>query len=220
MSVTNLRNGMPLVTVEGAQPEHQIKVMSAAFPLPPDLPEPIDDGACRHLPGMRVPSVVLPSTAGHMVNIGALTAPRTVIYCYPMTGVPDKALPAGWDEIPGARGCTTQTCGFRDHHAELTSLGAEVFGLSTQTTDYQRESDSPKRPSVFHKQLPRSGCAADRRYSVSFWERANFDQRRNGVVAFSFGQHRPSNASQLVRHCHNDHVACTSVVQSIHPFAQ
>jgi peroxiredoxin len=105
----------------------------------PDLPKPVDDGACRHLPGMRMPAITLPSTGGNMVNLGALKAPRTVIYCYPMTGVPGKPLPPNWDSIPGARGCTPQTCGFRDHHSELTVLGAEVFGLSTQTTAYQQE---------------------------------------------------------------------------------
>ena len=113
--------------------------MSAAFPLPPDLPKPVNDGACDHLPGMRVPPITLPSTSGRMVNLGALTAPRTVIYCYPRTGVPGEPLPEGWDMIPGARGCTPQACDFRDHHRELTDLGADVVGLSTQTTEYQRE---------------------------------------------------------------------------------
>jgi peroxiredoxin len=109
------------------------------FPLPADLPKPIDDGACDHLTGIRMPPVSLSSTAGRMVDLGRLTAPRTVIYCYPMTGVPGKPLPNGWDMIPGARGCTPQSCSFRDHHRELAELGAEVFGLSTQETDYQRE---------------------------------------------------------------------------------
>jgi len=110
------------------------------FPLPPDLPNPVDDGACDHLTGMLVPPLALPSTAGRMVDLGKLIASsRTVIYCYPMTGVPGKPLPDGWDMIPGARGCTPQSCGFRDHHRELTELAADVFGLSTQTTDYQRE---------------------------------------------------------------------------------
>jgi len=66
------------------------------FPLPPDLPKPVDDGACNHLTGMRVPPVSLRSTAGRMVNLGGLTAARTVIYCYPMTGVPGRPLPNGW----------------------------------------------------------------------------------------------------------------------------
>lgn len=110
-----------------------------SFPLPPNLPEPKDDGACRHLPGKHLPPISLPSTAGCMVNLGALPAARTVIYCYPMTGVPGKPLPEGWDLIPGARGCTPQTCGFRDHYEELKALGADVFGLSTQTTGYQKE---------------------------------------------------------------------------------
>jgi peroxiredoxin len=110
------------------------------FPLPLDLPKPVDDGACDHLTGMLIPPLALPSTAGRMVDLGKLIASsRTVIYCYPMTGVPGKPLPDGWDMIPGARGCTPQSCGFRDHHRELAELGADVFGLSAQTTDYQRE---------------------------------------------------------------------------------
>ena len=107
--------------------------------LPADLPRPVDDGACDHLPGLAMPAVWLPSTAGRMVDLGALSAPRTVIYCYPRTGRPGQPLPDGWDLIPGARGCTPQACAFRDHHRELADLGAEVYGLSTQTTEYQRE---------------------------------------------------------------------------------
>lgn len=110
------------------------------FPLPADLPRPVDDGAARHLVGLPMPNIRLASTAGRMVDVGAdLHAQWTVIYCYPMTGVPGKPLPDGWDLIPGARGCTPQTCGFRDHYQELLALNAGVFGLSTQTTDYQRE---------------------------------------------------------------------------------
>jgi peroxiredoxin len=108
------------------------------YELPNDLPVPEDDGAADHLPGMRLPSVPLASTSGEIVDLSALPG-RTVVYCYPMTGRPDRSLPAGWDEIPGARGCTPQTCSFRDHHAELRSLGASVFGSSTQDTEYQRE---------------------------------------------------------------------------------
>jgi peroxiredoxin len=107
--------------------------------LPPDLPRPVDDGACDHLPGLVMPSIRLPSTAGRLVDLGALAAERTVIYCYPRTGRPGEPLPDGWDAIPGARGCTPQSCGFRDHHQELAGLGAAVYGLSTQTTEYQRE---------------------------------------------------------------------------------
>jgi peroxiredoxin len=108
------------------------------YELPNDLPVPEDDGAADHLPGIRLPSVPLASTSGEIVDLSALPG-RTVVYCYPMTGRPDRSLPAGWDEIPGARGCTPQTCSFRDHHAELRSLGASVFGSSTQDTEYQRE---------------------------------------------------------------------------------
>jgi peroxiredoxin len=109
------------------------------FPLPSNLPPPVDDGAADHLRDMPMPHVSLPSTAGRMVDLSELSAPRTVIYCYPMTGVPGKPLPEGWDMIPGARGCTPQACSFRDHHQELSQLNADVLGLSTQTTEYQRE---------------------------------------------------------------------------------
>jgi peroxiredoxin len=107
--------------------------------LPANLPRPRDDGGARHLKGMAIPDLALPSTANRMVNLSKITATRTVIYCYPMTGQPGKALPQGWDDIPGARGCTPETCGFRDHHTDLAKLHAEVFGLSTQDTPYQQE---------------------------------------------------------------------------------
>src|SRR3984957_8036823 len=109
------------------------------FPLPPDLPVPVDDGAGDHLVGTALPRISLPSTAGRTVDLLQLSGARTVVYCYPMTGVPGKPLPLGWDQIPGARGYTPQTCGFRDHIAEFRELQAEVFGLSTQTTEYQQE---------------------------------------------------------------------------------
>jgi peroxiredoxin len=108
------------------------------YELPDDLPVPTDDGAADHLPGIQIPSVPLSSTAGETVDLSALSG-RTVVYCYPMTGRPGSDLPSGWDEIPGARGCTPQSCSFRDHHADLQALGARVFGLSTQDTEYQRE---------------------------------------------------------------------------------
>ncbi len=108
------------------------------YEVPEGLPEPTDDGACDHLPGMRLPPVALPSTSGKRVDPCELPG-RTVIYCYPLTGRPGKELPREWDDIPGARGCTPQSCAFRDHHAELQTLGVRVFGLSTQSTGYQRE---------------------------------------------------------------------------------
>ncbi len=98
----------------------------------------IDDDACAHLAGMRVPSIRLSSTAGGAVDLAALPG-RTVVYCYPRTSRPDQPPLPNWDQIPGARGCTPQSCAFRDHHAELRDLGARVYGLSTQDTEYQRE---------------------------------------------------------------------------------
>jgi peroxiredoxin len=107
--------------------------------LPEGLPVPVDDGACDHLVGMRVPDIALPSTAGRNVVLARAGRPRAVVYAYPRTGVPGEPSPDGWDLIPGARGCTPQSCSFRDHHQELLDLGAEVFGLSTQTTAFQQE---------------------------------------------------------------------------------
>jgi peroxiredoxin len=106
--------------------------------LPKNLPVPSDDGGCDHLLEELLPSLALSSTKGRAVDVSAISG-RVVIYCYPMTGRPDLPLPDGWDQIPGARGCTPQSCAFRDHHQELSSLGAQVFGLSTQSTAAQTE---------------------------------------------------------------------------------
>ncbi len=106
--------------------------------LPRDLPVPQDDGSTNHLKGMKLPNVSLIGTNGKTVNFGDIKG-KLVIYCYPMTGQPNVALPDGWDQIPGARGCTPQSCSFRDHYQELQALGAEVVGLSVQTAEYQKE---------------------------------------------------------------------------------
>lgn len=110
------------------------------YVLPPGLPVPGDDGAARHLAGMRLPSLALPGTRGRVVDVAGLGgAGRAVVYVYPRTGRPDEPPPPGWDAIPGARGCTPQACAFRDHHAELQRLGAEVWGISAQSSVDQRE---------------------------------------------------------------------------------
>jgi len=107
--------------------------------LPPDIPVPQDDGAARHLTGMKLPDLALPATSGARVNLSKLSG-RSVLYIYPRTGVPGVDLPTGWNDIPGARGCTPQSCSFRDHHAELKALGvAQLYGLSVQDTAYQQE---------------------------------------------------------------------------------
>lgn len=111
--------------------------------LPADLPVPEDDGACQHLTGMHLPDVALSSTQDSLTSQSLTNLSQTqgwvVVYCYPMTGTPGIALPDGWDNIPGARGCTPQSCAFRDHYAEMQALGAQVYGLSTQTADEQAE---------------------------------------------------------------------------------
>ena len=108
--------------------------------LPADLPAPRDDGAADHLAGLAVPRLHLPGTAGETIRLDALGPGRTVLYIYPLTGRPGTDLPQGWDLIPGARGCTPEACGFRDHHQDLLAAGAaRVFGLSSQDTGYQRE---------------------------------------------------------------------------------
>ena len=107
--------------------------------LPPNIPVPEDDGATRHLTGIKLPDLALPATSGGPINLSTLKG-RTVVYIYPRTGVPGQALPTGWDAIPGARGCTPQSCSFRDHFGELKRLGvAQLFGLSAQDTAYQQE---------------------------------------------------------------------------------
>src|SRR3954467_5644960 len=109
---------------------------------PPDwstIPAPLDDGATRHLASARMPSIPLQATNGDTVDLSAIPG-RVVVYAYPRTGRPGIENPDGWDMIPGARGCTPQTCSFRDHFAELKALGVDhLFGLSTQDPDYQRE---------------------------------------------------------------------------------
>ena len=103
------------------------------------IPPPGDDGGADHLPGRRLPDVALPATDGRMVTLSRLPG-RTVVYIYPMTGRPDTPLPGGWDMIPGARGCTPQSCAFRDHFEELRALGIDaLFGLSVQDTAWQQE---------------------------------------------------------------------------------
>lgn len=108
--------------------------------LPPDLPVPEDDGGARHLVGARMPATALLTTDGRVIDLAALQAEHTVLYCYPRTGRPgEEPLTPDWDLIPGARGCTPESCSFRDHYRELRELKAEVFGLSTQESKDQQE---------------------------------------------------------------------------------
>ena len=112
------------------------------YALPDDLPVPTDDGACAHLPGMRLPAIPLRSTAGGLVSLADIDAPWLITYFYPRTGLPDADPPGGlaaWDAIPGTRGCTPQSCAYCDHHDQLSAQGARVFGISSQDTAYQAE---------------------------------------------------------------------------------
>ncbi|MPZ54814.1 MAG: redoxin family protein [Acidimicrobiia bacterium] len=107
--------------------------------LPNDLPIPIDDGACDHLPGVEMPAIELASTMGSPRVLDQVSSRWLVLYVYPRTGGPDIDLPDDWDLIPGARGCTPQSCAFRDHHSELRELDATVWGVSTQPMAEQVE---------------------------------------------------------------------------------
>jgi peroxiredoxin len=108
------------------------------YQLPSDLPAPVDDGSTVHLVGLEVPELQLESSQG-LVDLGELGAELAVLYIYPATGAPGRPSPDGWDAIPGARGCTPQSCTFRDHAGELADLGARVAGLSSQPLEEQIE---------------------------------------------------------------------------------
>jgi peroxiredoxin len=110
------------------------------YTLPEDLPVPKDDGACDHLPGLALPALTLRATTGETIDLAEVGAQGTaVLFIYPRTGRPGEQLPTGWDLIPGARGCTPQSCAFRDLHGEFTERGVEVVGLSAQSPEDQTE---------------------------------------------------------------------------------
>jgi peroxiredoxin len=113
--------------------------MSDPSRLPPDLPAPPDDGAGRHLPGLRLPAVTLPASGGGRVDLGRPIPGWTVLFCFPRASQPDAPPPPDWDRVPGARGCTAELCDVRDRHQRLVGLGARVFGISTQTSLVQQE---------------------------------------------------------------------------------
>jgi peroxiredoxin len=116
--------------------------MSADYSeLPPDLPVPKDDGAADHLTGMALPALRLPSSLGETTDLRSAAAGHRhlVVYVYPRTGVPGQPSPTGWNDIPGARGCTPQSCAYRDSLAELSALDAAVVGISAQSPEEQQE---------------------------------------------------------------------------------
>ena len=107
--------------------------------FPSNLPEPKDDGACKHLLNTNLPSISLANQDGNLLKLKRNDTFRIILYCFPMTGHPEKPLPTGWDNIPGARGCTPQACSFRDHYDDLIKLNAIPIGLSTQSVDDLKE---------------------------------------------------------------------------------
>jgi peroxiredoxin len=109
------------------------------YSLPKNLPAPQNDGACAHLEGRLLPSLSLRTTANRSIDLATITKSPTVLFFYPRTGRPDEPAPLGWDEIPGARGCTPQSCGYRDLYSEFQKLKVQVFGASTQSTEFQQE---------------------------------------------------------------------------------
>jgi peroxiredoxin len=109
------------------------------YVLPDDLPVPVDDGAADHLEGADMPALFLPATSGDTQDLSEAARGTLVLYVYPRTGRPGEPLPEGWDDIPGARGCTPQSCAFRDHFGELRALGADVLGMSAQPLSDQVE---------------------------------------------------------------------------------
>lgn len=111
---------------------------SSYLDLPDNLPIPQDDGAADHLQGTKLDSILLAATNGSKIDLSKLTG-TTVVFIYPMTGVPGVALPDGWDDIPGARGCTPQACSYRDNYSELKKHVDNLFGLSVQNSEYQKE---------------------------------------------------------------------------------
>ena len=132
------------------------------------IPAPQDDGATRHLVGALVAQVPLQATTGGVVDVSSLHG-RTVVYAYPRTGKPGVENPAGWDMIPGARGCTPQSCAFRDHFAELKALGVDrLFGLSTQDHAYQRE--AVERMHLPFAMLSDEGLALTRAMNLPIFE--------------------------------------------------
>lgn len=158
--------------------------------LPDDLPAPEDDGAADHLPDAAVPSVVLPGSGGGRIDLADAAAGGgcLVVYVYPQTGVPDRPLPAGWDRIPGARGCTPQSCAFRDSARELAALGATVFGLSAQPLDEQREFAERERlpyPLLNDSDFRLAGALSLPTFEangVRYYRRLTFVARRGRIV--------------------------------------
>jgi peroxiredoxin len=111
---------------------------SSYLDLPDNLPIPQDDGAADHLQGTKLDSILLSATNGSKIDLSKLSG-TTVVFIYPMTGVPGVALPDGWDDIPGARGCTPQACSYRDNYNELKKHVDNLFGLRVQSSEYQKE---------------------------------------------------------------------------------
>ena len=132
-------SGFGNVNLSSTAPTHEGKPMvHDPYELPEDLPVPVDDGSCSHLQGTRMPGVLLPSTHNRLINVADVSE-MAVFFFYPRTGRPGVLPPKGWDSIPGARGCTPESCSYRDRYRLFKAIGYEVFGVSSQTPEDQRE---------------------------------------------------------------------------------
>ena len=137
------------------------------YELPAGLPVPFDDGACSHLVGMRMPRVALRSTTGKRVDLAVVSSKR-VLFFFPAAGRPGIPSPAGWNDIPGARGCTPQICSFRDSTAEIQRLGFQIFGVSAQK--YEDLLEIAQRNQVLYELLSDSELRLTRKLNLPTFE--------------------------------------------------
>ncbi|NEY35796.1 redoxin family protein [Streptomyces sp. PRKS01-65] len=130
------RRGFPATTEPSKEPD---TMLPEADPLPSGLPVPVDDGAAAHLPGRTLPALSFTGTDGATVRLDTVSEGRWVLFCYPLTGDPAADVPEGWNDIPGARGCSQEACGFRDNLQALRAAGVDrVLALSSDRADYQQ----------------------------------------------------------------------------------
>ncbi|VAW52529.1 Alkyl hydroperoxide reductase subunit C-like protein [hydrothermal vent metagenome] len=112
--------------------------MKDLYQLPEGLPVPVDDGACNHLEGAPFPSMLITVTP-HATYDFSKEKGINIIFFYPMIGHPDSLPMTGWNEIPGARGCTPQALSYKNYFRQITKLGVRLFGASSQALKEQND---------------------------------------------------------------------------------